>query len=79
MKGKDGLDITRKNLSPLCSFFTTTSNSACERYFELNGNMDTGILAQNPRVKSPALWYVHCSCYLIFDHINVSSDWLEER
>ena len=29
--------------------------------------------------KSPALWYVHCSCYLIFDHIKVSSDWLEER
>ena len=34
---------------------------------------------QNPEVKSPAPWYVHFSYYLIFDHINVGSDWLEER
>ena len=34
---------------------------------------------QNPEVKSPVPLYVHFSYYLIFDHINVGSDWLEER
>ena len=34
---------------------------------------------QNREVKSPAPWYVHFSYYLIFDHVNVGSDWLEER